>query len=157
MYMGVSGMDNLDSSVAYIFAIVLVVLVINVFIIRAQFRKGNSAVKKRRTDRVALSEAEQALWRDKEVARRIEREQDGAYERVMLKNETLAIYDEVRRRHAKDDELEGFGSNMPDNEREAYELYKRNEEPAHIEIDAALHEADEEEDRVTMIPFEDDL
>jgi len=147
----------MDNSVAFIFAIVVVVLAINVFIIRAQFRRGNKPVRRRRTGRTALSEAEQAKWRDKEVVRRIEREQDGAYERVTLKNETLAIYDEVRRRHAKDDELESFSLNMPDNEREAYDLYKRDEEPAHIEIDAALHEADEEEDRVTMIPFEDDL
>ncbi|MCL2662097.1 MAG: hypothetical protein FWE83_02050 [Oscillospiraceae bacterium] len=147
----------MDNGVAFIFAIVLVVLVINVFIIRAQFRRGNSKVRKRRTDKAALGESEQAKWRDKEVVRRIEREQDGAYERVALKNETLALYDEVRRRHAKDDELEGFSLNMPDNEREAYDLFKRDEEPALIEIDADLHEADDDEDRVTMIPFEDDL
>jgi len=147
----------MDTGVAYIFAIVVVVLAINVFIIRAQFRRGNKAVRRRRTDRAVLGEAEQAKWRDQEVVRRIEREQDGAYERVTLKNETLALFDEVRRRHAKDDELEGFRFNMPDNEREAYDLYKRDEEPAHIEIDADLHEADDEEVRVTMIPFEDDL
>ena len=146
-----------DSSLAFIFAIVIVVLAINVFLIRAQFRKGNRQVKKRRTDRVALSEAEQAIWRDKEVARRIEREQDGAYERVKLKNETLALYDEVRRRHANDDELEGFNLNMPDDEREGFDLYKRNEETVHIEQEDVLHEADDRDERVTMIPFEDDL
>ena len=123
----------MDSGVAYIFAIVLVVLVINVFIIRAQFRRGNNAVKRRRSDRVALSEAEQAKWRDKEVARRIEHEQDGAYERVTLKNETLAFYDEVRRRHAKDDE------------------------PMNMAQDVDFYETDENEERVTMIPFEDDF
>jgi flagellar biosynthesis/type III secretory pathway M-ring protein FliF/YscJ len=152
-----TGVSRVDSGVAYIFAIVLVVLVINVFIIRAQFRRGNRAVRRRRSDRAVLGEPEQAIWRDKEVLRRIEREQDGAYERVKLKNETLALYDEVKRRHAKEDELERFSLNMPDDERDAYELFKRDEEPAHIEVDAALHEADEEEDRVTMIPFEDDL
>jgi flagellar biosynthesis/type III secretory pathway M-ring protein FliF/YscJ len=147
----------MDSGVAYIFAIVLVVLVINVFIIRAQFRRGNSKVRKRRTDRAALGEPEQAIWRDKEVARRIEREQDGAYERVTLKNETLAIYDEVRRRHAKEDELERLSLNMSDNERDGYDMYRRNEELAHIEQEDVLHESDDNEDRVTMIPFEDDL
>ena len=148
---------EIDSSLAFIIAIVVVVLAINVLLIRAQFRKGNRQVKRRRTDKAALGEAEQAIWRDKEIVRRIEREQDGAYERVTLKNETLAIYDEVRRRHAKDDELNGFGLNMPDNEREGYNLYKREEEPAHIEQEDVLHEADDEEIRVTMIPFEDDL
>jgi len=147
----------MDGSIAFIFAIVVVVLAINVFIIRAQFRKGNSHVRRRRKDREVLGEPEQAKWRDKEVARRIVREQDGAYERVMLKNETLALYDEVRRRHAKADELERFGFNMPDNEREGFDLYKRNEEPAHIEPDVDLHEADDKEERVSMIEFEDDL
>jgi len=104
-----------------------------------------------------LGEAEQVIWRDKEIARRIEREQDGAYERVKLKNETLAFYDEVRRRHAKDDDLEGFSLNMPDSERDGFDSYKRNEETAHIEQEEFLHETDEEEERVTMIPFEDDL
>ena len=155
----------MDNNIAFIFAIVVVVLGINVFIIRAQFRRGNSAVKKRRSDAVAPGEAEQAIWRDKEVVRRIEREQDGAYERVTLKNETLAFYDEVKRRHAldaitmnlNDDESDGVSLNMPDDEREGYDIYKRDEEPAPVELNAALHNADEEEERVTMIPFEEDF
>jgi len=52
-------------------------------------------------NRAAVEEAKQALWRDKEIARRIEREQDDALERVKLRNETLAMYDEVRRRAAE--------------------------------------------------------
>jgi len=56
--------------------------------------------------RAAVDEAKQALWRDKEVERRIRREQEDALERVILRNETLAIYEEVRRRHANDDENE---------------------------------------------------
>ena len=51
--------------------------------------------------RAAREEAKQAIWRDKEVARRIEREQDDAIEIIKLKNETLAIYEEVRRRAAE--------------------------------------------------------
>ena len=61
-------------------------------------RRGNR--KRKRTDRAAAEEAAQAIWRDKEVARRIEREQDDALERVKLRNETLAVYEEVRRRAA---------------------------------------------------------
>ena len=66
------------------------------------FRRGRGTGRKRIT-KAAAEEAKQALWRDKEVARRIEREQSDAYERVKLRNETLAIYDEVRKRAAARD------------------------------------------------------
>jgi len=59
--------------------------------------------------RAAADEAKQALWRDKEIARRLAREEEDALERVLLRNETLALYEEVRRRHAKEDELERLG------------------------------------------------
>jgi len=50
--------------------------------------------------RVAPEERKQAIWRDKEIARRIAREEEDALERFKLRNETLALYDEVRRRAA---------------------------------------------------------
>jgi len=89
--------------VAYIFAIVFVVLAINIYFITSRIRKDNT--KRKRMTRAAVDEAKQALWRDKEVARRIAREQEDALERVTLKNETLALYEEVRQRHAKEDDL----------------------------------------------------
>jgi len=99
-------MMEMEGGVAYLFAIIFFVLALNLYFVFMRMRKGN---KRKRMDRVAVDEAKQALWREKEVARRIEREQDDAMERVNLKNETLALYEEVRRRHAKEDELERMG------------------------------------------------
>ena len=93
----------MGAEVAYIFAIVLVVLALNIYFLTSRIRRDNN--KRKRMTRAAVDEAKQALWRDKEVARRIAREQEDALERVMLKNETLALYEEVRQRHAKEDAL----------------------------------------------------
>jgi len=69
--------------------------------------RGNK--RRRKRSQPAADEAKQALWRDREIERRLEREQDGAVERVKLREETLALYDEVRRRHAEKDKLESLG------------------------------------------------
>ena len=93
-----------------------------------RMRKGN---KRRRMGRAAVDEAKQALWRDKEVARRIEREQYDALERVTLRNETLAFYEEVRRRHAKEDEHESpdldaylASNDLDDDELDPFDIFK---------------------------------
>jgi len=93
----------MQSGVAYLFAIVFVILALNLYFVFMRMKRGN---KRKRMDRIAIDEAKQALWREKEVARRIEREQADAVERIKLRNETLALYEEVRRRHANEDELE---------------------------------------------------
>jgi len=114
----------MDGSVAYLFAIVFFVLALNIYFIISRMRRGNS--KRTRMSRAAVEEAKQALWRDKEVARRIEREQDDALERVKLRNETLALYDEVRKR-AAERETEGAKivySNRDDNDETDLELYR---------------------------------
>jgi len=86
-----------NASIVYVFIIIFIVLAINIFFVA--FRSaGGSRYRKRY--KVAVDEAKQALWRDNEIERRLEREQEGALERVKLRNETLALYDEVRRRAA---------------------------------------------------------
>jgi len=100
------GVSTMEGGVAYLFAIIAIVLVLNFYFMFVRMRSGN---KRKKMNRAAVDEAKQALWREKEVARRIEREQDDALERVKLRNETLALYEEVRRRHAKKDELERLG------------------------------------------------
>ena len=97
----------MEGSIAIIVAIIFLVLVINVFLLFTRIRRGDN--KRKRMSRATVDEAKQALWRDREVARRIEREQDDALERVKLRNETLGYYEQVRRRHAKSDELESLG------------------------------------------------
>ena len=90
----------MGSSIAYIFAIVFIVLALNIFFVASRMRRGS---RRKRMSRAAVEEAKQALWRDKEVARRIEREEADALERYKLRNETLALYDEVRQRAAARD------------------------------------------------------
>jgi len=87
---------NIESQIAYLFVLIFFVVALNFYIFIFRNRRNN----KRRITKAAIEEAKQALWRDKEIARRIEREQSDAYERVQLRNETLAIYEEVRKRAA---------------------------------------------------------
>jgi len=97
----------MEGSVGYLFAIVFIVLAINLYIVLSRMRRGNRRKSNRK--RIAPDEAKQAIWRDREIERRLEREQDGAVERVKLREETLALYEEVRRRHAEKDRLESLG------------------------------------------------
>ena len=103
----------MNAGVAYIFAILFLVVALNLFFVLRRIRNDKSTRK--RTTRIPPDEVKQAIWRDKEVARRIEREQDDAYERLTLRNETLAYYETVRQRHAKKDALERLGLNTEEN------------------------------------------
>ena len=109
----------MDASIGYVFAIVLVVLALNIYFITSRMRRENT--RRGRMTRAAVDEAKQALWRDKEVARRIAREQEDALERVLLKNETLALYEEVRRRHEEEDKKENPDTKLyDDGEQQGY-------------------------------------
>ena len=80
-----------------LFIIIFIVLSLNFYLLIVRRMKGSRSKKLGRT---AVNEAKQAVWRDKEVQRRIDSEQAQMYEHVKLRNETLALYDEVRRRAA---------------------------------------------------------
>jgi len=85
-----------DASIASIVGIIVVVLALNFYFMVIRMKKEN---KKRTRDSVAVDEAKQAQWRDKEITRRLEQENDDAVERIKLRDETLAFYEEVRRRY----------------------------------------------------------
>ncbi|MCL2221478.1 MAG: hypothetical protein FWC20_04750 [Oscillospiraceae bacterium] len=89
----------MDGTVGYLVAIIFLVLALNLYFTYKRISKSKRRIKK---GRVNLDEEKQAIWRDKEIARRIAREHEDALERVSLRNETLAFYEEVRRRHAGD-------------------------------------------------------
>ena len=131
----------MESSIAYVFAIVFIVLAINIMFVVRRMRGGTN--KRKRMSRAAIDEAKQALWRDKEIERRLRREQEDAIACIELRNETLALYEEVRRRHAKDDELERLGISVS----------KIDEEPA-FKAEPPVKEAEPE--RVSMISFTDE-
>ncbi|MDR2589767.1 MAG: hypothetical protein LBC71_02080 [Oscillospiraceae bacterium] len=87
--------------------IVALVLMLNLLIVYRQIKRLNKRSGGRK--RPVPSADKQAAWREKEVARRIEREQDDALERVKLREETLALYETVRKRHEKKDALTRLG------------------------------------------------
>jgi len=87
----------MENQVIGLVVIVFFVLALNFYFLLSRMRKDK---RTKRSYRIAPSEREQSLWREKEIERRMEREQDIALERVRLRNETLALYDEVRRRAA---------------------------------------------------------
>jgi len=87
----------MDGSIVYIILIIFIVLVLNFYFVFSRMRNEKRRSKRYR---VAPEERKQAIWRDKEIARRIAREEEDALERFKLRNETLALYDEVRRRAA---------------------------------------------------------
>ena len=91
----------MEGNVGYLIAIVFLVLALNLYI---TFKRISQTKKRSRKNRIELDEEKQAVWRDKEIARRIAREQDDYVERIKLRNETLAFYEEVRRRHVFSDD-----------------------------------------------------
>ena len=93
----------MEGNVGYLIAIVFLVLALNLYI---TFKRISQTKKRSRKNRAELDEEKQAVWRDKEIARRIAREQDDYVERIKLRDETLAFYEEVRRRHVFSDEAD---------------------------------------------------
>jgi len=94
----------LEGNVGYLVAIVFLVLALNIYITFKRISSTKKRNNSNRRTRVELDVEKQAIWRDKEIARRIAREQDDYLERIKLRDETLAFYEEVRRRHVFSDE-----------------------------------------------------
>ena len=90
------GVSIMEGSVGYLVAVIFLVLALNLYF---TFKRAGKTKRRSRRSRASLDEEKQAIWRDKEIARRIAKEQEDALERVKLRNETLAFYEEVRRRH----------------------------------------------------------
>ena len=90
---------------AYIIAIVAFVIVLNFVMLFFRLRRD----RYRRPSRAAIEEEEAAALREREIWRRIDREQEAAAVRVELRNQTLELYEEVRRRAAlREKEAEGL-------------------------------------------------
>ena len=83
---------------AFYYLVIVIFFVIALNFVFLIFRiKGNKSHKPRRD---ILDEEEAVVWRDKEIRRRLDREQEDLSEYVELRNKTLALYDEVRRNAA---------------------------------------------------------
>jgi len=86
----------MHAALPYVISIVAFVIVLN--FVMLFFRLRRDRVKK--PSRLSLDEERAALLRHNEIKRRIEREEKQALEHVELRNKTLELYDEVRRRAA---------------------------------------------------------
>ena len=82
---------------AYILAIVIFVIVLNFIMLFHRLRRD----RYRRPGKAAVEEEKAAEWREKELQRRLDREQEDFAMRVELRNKTLELYEQVRRSAAE--------------------------------------------------------
>ena len=99
----------MGTAFAYILAIVAFVIVLNFVMLMFRLRRD----RYQKPSREAIEEEKAVVLRDKEIRRRLEREENEALERVILRNKTLELYEEVRRRAAAR-EKEALKGNAPE-------------------------------------------
>jgi len=75
-----------------ILAVVFLVIILNFIMLFLRLKRDRI----RRPSKDVMDEKKAAEWREKEIKRRLDREQEEAAERVELRNKTLALYEEVR-------------------------------------------------------------
>ena len=86
----------MTTAFVYILAIVIFVIVLNFIMLLFRLRRDRYV----RPKRPVQDEAMAATYRGNEIRRRLDREEQDAAQYVELRNKTLALYDEVRRRAA---------------------------------------------------------
>lgn len=82
----------------YLIAIIVFVIVGNFFLLFKRHKGDRKPSKK-----PALSESAASRIRDREIQRRIDREQEDAARRVDLRNKTFELYEQVRKNAANKD------------------------------------------------------
>ena len=97
---------------AYVIVLVVFVIAINFFMLFFRLRRD----RYRKPGRASVEEAQAARWREKELQRRLDREQEEAAHRVELRNNTLALYDQVRRNAAAREKEAAAVNVTPDDE-----------------------------------------
>ena len=85
---------------ASLIGIVFVVIAMNFIMLFIRFKRDFPS----KSNRKAPDEASAAIIRDREVYYRIELEQEAAERRVELRNKTFALYEQVRRNAAAEEE-----------------------------------------------------
>ena len=81
---------------ATIVTIVVLVIVLNFVMLFIRLNRD----RVRKPGRAAIEEEQAARWREKEMCRRLDREQEDAAHKVELRNKTLDLYEQVRRNAA---------------------------------------------------------
>ena len=77
---------------AFLIAVVFFIVAANFFILFIRLKRD----RPRKVTKAAMEEKEAALWRDKEIQRRLDREQEEAEKYLERRNKTLELYDQVR-------------------------------------------------------------
>jgi len=88
----------MEGAFAYMVAIIFFVIAFNFFFLYMRLKRDRTRTRK--SGGVAMEEEKAVRLRDREIQRRLDREQEEAAQRVELRNKTLALYDQVRRRAA---------------------------------------------------------
>jgi len=88
----------MHSAFAYLVAIIAFVIVLNFFMLFMRLRRD----RYKKPDKAAMEEERAAIHRHKEIQRRLDREQEEMAYRVEMRNKTLELYKEVRKRHSND-------------------------------------------------------
>jgi len=89
----------MDSLVGPIIAIVFIVLLVNFVLLMVRLRKQPL----RKPGKKALEEKDAVVIRDDKMLRRQELEDEDTARHAELRNKTLDLYEEVRKRHAIED------------------------------------------------------
>ena len=83
----------MSSTFIFIVAIVFFVIALNFFMLYVRLKRERHP----KANRAAMEEKEAVEWRDREIQRRLDREQEEAVHCVELRNKTLELYEQVRR------------------------------------------------------------
>jgi len=78
-------------------AIIFFVIAINFFMLFARLK----GTRPRKIEKAAMEEKEAVEWRDREIQRRLDREQEDAIKQIELRNKTLELYEQVRKEAAE--------------------------------------------------------
>ena len=89
----------MDTLLGSLIAIVFIVIAINFVMLYIRLKRDFP----KKTTKNILEENEAAVIRDRAIHQKIEREQEDAEQRVMLRNKTLELYEEVRRNAEKNE------------------------------------------------------
>ena len=98
----------MKNTFVFLIAIVFLVLALNFLMLFIRLRKER---RPGRNKKAALEEKDAVIWRNKEIQRMLDYEQETAEREVELRNRTLELYEQVRR-NAAVEEVSGLDSEL---------------------------------------------
>jgi len=93
----------MEAAFGYMIAIIFLVIIFNFFFLYKRLKRDHT----RKPSREVLEEQKAAVLRDREIKRRLDREQEEDARYVELRNNMFDLYEQVRRKHAAADATTG--------------------------------------------------